>query len=204
MRLVGLLSLLLIPVTISLAQSSPSSSQPNMEVLKFDWTKERIGWEQDPFSGPIEDFNEMRARTRNEKRIEVAKSGNAADVDRIKTEAKADAANLESKHSNKRSRYVFVYEVSVKNSSNKTTRSIDWDYIFSDRDRDTEISRQQFTSEEKIAPGKNRTLKVVTTKPPTSVISLTTLNEDERKALRGEVIIVRIDYEDGTSWKAPE
>jgi len=178
--------------------------QPNVavEVVKFSWSKERIGWERDPFGGPIENFDETRARQRNEKRIEDAKrGGNSAEVDRIKREATADAANIAAKHKDSRSRYVFVYKATIKNTSTKVIKSIDWDYVFLERGTENELGRQQFTSEEKISAGKTKELVVTIIKPPTKTISLTALNSNERGTLDGRVILVRIDYADGTSWQ---
>jgi len=172
-----------------------------VEIVKFSWSKERIGWERDPFSGPIENFDETRARQRNEKRIEGAKRGNSAEVDRIKREARADAANIAAKHKDPPSRYVFVYKATVKNTTAKAIKSIDWDYVFLERGTENELGRQQFTSEEKIAAGKTKELVVTITKPPTKTISLTALNSNERGTLDGRVILVRIDYADGTSWQ---
>ena len=177
------------------------AQQPGVEVVKFSWSKERIGWERDPFSGPIENFDEVRARTRNEKRIEDAKRGNSAEVDRIKREARADAANIAAKHKDPPSRYVFVYKATVKNTSDKAIKSIDWDYIFLERGTENELGRQQFTSDEKISVGKTKELIVTITKPPTKTISLTALNSNERGTLDGRVILVRIDFADGTSWQ---
>lgn len=202
MKYFSLALLLAIAATAANAQSV-STNSPGADVTRFSWSKERIGWEGDPFSGPIENFDEVRARTRNEKRIEDAKRGNSAEIDKIKREAKADAANIAAKHKDAPSRYVFVYKVTVKNSSNKVIKSIDWDYIFLERGTETEIGRQQFTSEEKIAPGKARELVVTITKPPTPTINLTALNSNERGSLDGHVIIVRIDYADGTIWQQP-
>ena len=179
------------------------AQQPGVEVVKFSWSKERIGWERDPFGGPIENFDETRARQRNERRIEDAKRGNSAEVDRIRREAKADAANIATKHKNPPSRYVFVYKATVKNASSKAIKSVDWDYIFLERGTENEIGRQQFTSEEKISPGKTKELVVTITKPPTQTISLTALNNNERGTLDGRVIVVRINYADGTSWQLP-
>ena len=178
--------------------------QPNVavEVVKFSWSKERIGWERDPFGGPIENFDETRARQRNERRIEDAKrGGNSAEVDRIKREATADAANIAAKHKDSRSRYVFVYKATIKNTSTKVIKSIDWDYVFLERGTENELGRQQFTSEEKISAGKTKELVVTIIKPPTKTISLTALNSNERGTLDGRVVLVRIDYADGTSWQ---
>ena len=102
-----------------------------------------------------------------------------------------------------RARYVFVYKVTVKNSSDKAIKSIDWDYIFFERGTENEIGRQEFTSDEKIGPGKTKELSVTITKPPTKTISLTALNNNERGSLDSRVILVRIEYADGTSWQRP-
>jgi hypothetical protein len=203
MKYFSLVLLLALTATVSSAQSSISSDPPAAEVTRFSWSKERIGWEKDPFGGPVENFDEVRVRTRNEKRIEDAKRGGSAGADKVRREAKADAANIAAKRKDTRSRYVFVYKATVKNSSNKAIKSIDWDYIFLERGTETEIGRQQFTSEEKISPGKTKELTVTLTKPPTQTISLTALNNHEREALQGQVVLVRIDYADGTSWQRP-
>jgi len=194
---------ILFALSPSLNQGQTVAVPSGVEVQKFSWSKERIGWEKDPFSGPIENWDEVRARTRNEKRIEDAKRGNSADIDRIKREAKADAANIEAQHKNKVSRYVFVYKATVKNSTQKTTRLIDWDYIFLDRSNESEVGRLEFTSEEKISPGKSRELQVVITKPPAKTISVTALNTSERDSLIGRVVIVRIEFSDGSIWPQP-
>ncbi len=190
--------------TVSIAQEVPNPPDPSKtEIVKFSWAKERIGWERDPFGGPIENFDEARARQRNEKRIEDAKRGGSAEVDKIKREARADAANIAAKHKQPPSRYVFIYKTTVKNLSDKPIRSIDWDYVFFDSSNETEIGRREFTSEEKISPGKSKELTVRITKPPTQTISVTALNTGERKSLTERVVIVRIDYADGTSWQRP-
>ncbi|HEX3183645.1 MAG TPA: hypothetical protein VHQ94_02560 [Pyrinomonadaceae bacterium] len=190
--------------TASIAQTVQSPPDPSkLEVMKFSWGKERIGWEKDPFGGPIENFDEVRARTRNERRIDEAKRGGSAEVDKLKREAKADAANIEAKHKQPPSRYVFVYKTTVKNLSDKAIKSIDWDYVFFERGTENELGRREFTSEEKISPGKSKELTVTITKPPTQTISLTALNTGERASLDERVVIVRIDYADGTSWQRP-
>lgn len=204
MRYFSLALLLAVAAAVSNAQSvSTAMDQPGVEVTRFSWSKERIGWERDPFGGPIENFDEVRARTRNERRIEDAKRGNSAEVDRIKREARADAANIAAKHQKAPPRYVFVYKVTVKNLSDRAIKSVDWDYVFLERGTENEIGRQQFTNDEKIGPGKTKELSVTITKPPTKTISLTALNNNERGSLDSRVILVRIEYADGTIWQSP-
>jgi hypothetical protein len=195
-------AILLVLLCAGVVCAQQQQSNVAVEVVKFSWSKERIGWERDPFGGPIENFDETRARQRNEKRIEDAKrGGNSAEVDRIKREATADAANIAAKHKDSRSRYVFVYKATIKNTSTKVIKSIDWDYVFLERGTENELGRQQFTSEEKISAGKTKELVVTIIKPPTKTISLTALNSNERGTLDGRVVLVRIDYADGTSWQ---
>ena len=116
------LVLLLSLIALSSQALVAFQNSTSVEVMKLSWSKERIGWEGDPFRGPIENFDEVRARTRNEKRIEDAKRGNSADIDRIRREAKADAENIATQHQNVLSRYVFVYKTKVRNGSTKTIK----------------------------------------------------------------------------------
>src|SRR6185503_17982821 len=196
-------AILLVLLCAGVVCAQQQQSNVAVEVVKFSWSKERIGWERDPFGGPVENFDETRARQRNERRIEDAKRGGSAEVDKIKREARADAANIAAKHKQPPSRYVFIYKTTVKNLSDKPIKSIDWDYVFLDRTNEMEIGRREFTSEEKISPGKSKELVVTITKPPTQTISVTALNTSERKTLSERVSVVRIDYADGTSWQRP-
>ncbi|HZE63026.1 MAG TPA: hypothetical protein VE056_04065 [Pyrinomonadaceae bacterium] len=204
MRVASIVILLGALAIVSNGQSSANSQKPSLVVLKFSWSKERLGWQRDPFSGPLEDFDEVRARMRNEKRIDDAKrGGNSAEVDKIKREARADEANMAQKHRNTTSRYVFIYKVTVNNGSDKTIKSVDWDYVFLDADTHNEINRQQFTSEEKIGSGKTGELRVIVNRSPTRTISADSLNKNEREGLSEQVVIIRIEYADGSVWQHP-
>ena len=92
-------------------------------VLKFSWSKERLGWERDPFGGPVENYEEMRLRARNEKRIDDAKrGGSSAEVERLRRDARTDAAIVERQRGKAPpARYVFLYKASVKNGARKAS-----------------------------------------------------------------------------------
>ncbi|MGI9167306.1 MAG: hypothetical protein ACR2G5_13175 [Pyrinomonadaceae bacterium] len=102
-----------------------------------------------------------------------------------------------------RSRYIFRYKVTVKNDSSKTIKSVDWDYVFLDASTETEINRQQFTSEEKISPGKIKELNIIVARSPTMAISVNALSKNERDGLNEQVVVMRIDYADGSVWQRP-
>ncbi|MCA1631080.1 MAG: hypothetical protein LC785_14760 [Acidobacteria bacterium] len=190
------------------AQDTPSAAAdaPGVVVVKSVWSKERLNWERDPFAGPLENFDEMRARARNEKRIDDAKRGGSqSDIDKATREARADAANVAAvrKERQKPARYVFMYKVSLRNGGAKPIRAIDWDYAFFEKGTAREVGRLQFTSEEKIAPGKSKELKVVARQPPAQTVSVHALGEREHEALDGRIELVRVEYADGSVWKRP-
>jgi hypothetical protein len=177
---------------------------PDIQVVKFSWSKERLGWERDPFSGPVESFDQMRVRQRNEKRILDAKrSGTSSDVDRITREAKADSANIEELRRQPPARYSFMYKVSFKNNSAKIIKSLDWDHVFFDAGTKAETARHQFTTDEKISPGKQKEFTVFSPKPPSQTISVQKLNQRERDTVGEAIVIMRIQYADGSVWQRP-
>jgi len=190
---------------VAASSSTESENPPGLQVVKFSWSKERLGWEGNPFSGPVENFDQMRVRTRNEKRINDAKrEGNTIDLDRVTREAKADAANVEElRRQQQPPRYGFMYKVSVKNTGTKAIKSLDWDHVFFDTDTKAESGRHQFTGDEKIAPGKQKEFTVFTPSPPTRTVSVHKLQKGERDALGESVVVVRIVYADGSVWQRP-
>jgi hypothetical protein len=188
----GLLFLVLLSAPVVCAQE-PSG----VEVIKSSWSKVRIGWERDPFAGPLENFDEMRARARNERR--VAQGGG----ERAKREAKADEANLEKQRQKNPPKYYFVYKAKIKNTHTAAITQIDWDHVFYERGTDNEMGRQEFTSDEQIGPGKTKEVTVTITSPPTRTVSVTSLNLEERDRLTEKIIIIRVKYADGYIWQAP-
>ena len=194
MKSLALIAILLLGLTGVWAQQQPS----DVEIVKASWSKVRIGWERDPFGGPLENFDEMRSRARNERRI--AQGGG----ERAKREAKADEANLAKQREKSPPRYYFVYKTKIKNNYTSAITQIDWDYVFFERGTENEIGRQQFTSEEQIAPGKTKELKVAMLSPPTKTISVTSLNLEERERFTEKTILVSVMYADGRVWTAPE
>jgi hypothetical protein len=174
-----------------------SAQEPSgVEVIKSSWSKVRIGWERDPFGGPLENFDEMRARARNERR--VAQGGG----ERAKRDAKADEANLEKQREKNPPKYYFIYKAKIKNTRTAAIAQIDWDHVFYERGTENEMGRQEFTSDEQIGSGKTKELTVTITSPPTRTVSVTSLNLEERDRLTEKIIIIRVKYADGHIWQA--
>jgi hypothetical protein len=173
--------------------------------VKHSWSKERVGWERDPFGGPIENFDEMRVRTRNEKRIMDAKrGGSSVESSKAERDALTDQALISAIHKAPPARYGFSYKVSFQNTGSKEITAIDWDYVFYDLISETELGRREFGSEQKIAPGKTKELKFFIAAPPVRRISVQALEKNERAGLGERIELVRIEYADGTSWQRPQ
>ncbi len=206
MKALAVFSVILFFAGASSAQThAPAQDQPDLAVLKFSWTKERIGWERDPFKPPVENNDEMRIRQRDEKRIEDAKRGGSqSEVNKLEREARADAAILAKARQQAPSRHVYRYTVSVRNTGAKTIKLIDWDYIFFDPVTDNKLAHHQFTSEEKIKPGQGKELEIIILTPPVLTISAEALNKKGDAILKGRVILMHIEYTDGTVWHRPQ
>lgn len=181
---------------------TPTSENAQVELVKYSWSKERLNWERSPFSGPNENFHQMQFRARAEKRVSDAKRSNSPEVGKFEKEAKADAAIVASANqSSKPPRYYFLYRASVKNTSTKEIKEIDWDYVFVDSFTGEELDRRQFTSVQNIAPGKQKELVFTLSTPPTRRISVHSLDKKEATGIDGRVLIVRVKYADGSVWQ---
>jgi hypothetical protein len=194
----------LVAIVCSFIPAQQVTEVPDIKVMKFSWAKVRVGWERDPFGGAVESYDEMRIRSRNEKRIEDAKKGGSAtEIDKVKREARADAANIAAQRKKAPARYIFEYRVSIKNESKKTIKTVDWDYVFQDATSGDVMGVHEFTSEQRIGPGKTRDLKIQIRKPPAQIVSVTSLEKDERNRFKEQVIVRRIEFADGSYWQHP-
>lgn len=189
--------------SVATAQSPAVPNEaPELTIVKHSWTKERINWEGDPFGGPVENFDDLRRRRVDERRVERARgSGNIGEAAKVERETRAEQV-IKSRPPAP-ARYAFLYKVFVQNTSNKTIQALDWDYIFSSGNADVETTRLEFTSEEKIGPGKTKELSVTARKPPAKTVSVYALDKSERQGLDGQVVVMRIQYTDGSVWQRP-
>ena len=93
--------------------------------------------------------------------------------------------------------YVFKYasRLAVRNSGTGAFKSIEWAHVFSDPETGRELKRYRLKSAERVAPGETLTLvKAVFIKPGESTRHL--------RAGRQTVEVTRVEYDDGTVWRA--
>lgn len=93
----------------------------------------------------------------------------------------------------------YVYSAKVKNTGGKTIRVIDWGYTFLDPDTRQELGRHLYSTKVKIRPGQDNELVGRSAKPQTSTVSV----KNAGKELSEQIVIYRVEYDDGTIWQSP-
>lgn len=95
--------------------------------------------------------------------------------------------------------YVFKYtaRASMRNLTAKTIKAVEWNYLFVDAENQKELKRYKILSKQQIQPGEAR--------PLVKDIFLG-LKEDisHLKTGRQKILLSRIEYTDGTSWRPIE
>jgi len=201
-RTLALCCLTLLTGAAAAAQSPATPATPGVVVVKHTWSKERINWESDPFGGPVENFDDVRRRQADQRRIERARaSGNTAEAAKVEREMRSE--QVIKARPPAPPRYAFLYKISVRNEGAKAVKEFDLDYVFTDAMTGEQVGRREFTGVEKIAPGKGKELSFMTPAAPAQRISVYALDKKERAGLNEQVVIVRVLYEDGTEWKRP-
>jgi hypothetical protein len=180
----------------------PAQGPPDVTVLKSSWVREMIpGWERTPTSA--ESFDVMVARVASEQRVQRERnSGRRGAAARAEDESRVyEKANTENAtKSAKPSRFGYRYKISIRNHSQKAIKLVDWDYVFLDPITQAEIERHQFTSEEKVGPGKEKSLSVFKLAPPTRTINAKASDKSDAPPYVERIILVRVEYADGTVW----
>ena len=190
MRAVFVLLLVLFAATVVLPQTPAAPVlPPAVQIVKYSWSKERIGWEKNPFGTSEGFFEDVRNRASRER------SSSSVMIERNRREQQKERPTDPP-------RYAFNYKLSIFNTGLKAIKEIDWDYVFTDSATGAELGRRQFTSVEKTAPGKRKELSVLVSSAPTQTISVYVLGKNERDGLGEQIIISRILYADGTSWQS--
>jgi hypothetical protein len=95
----------------------------------------------------------------------------------------------------------YWYSVKVRNLAPLPIQTVVWDYVFRDPGSGAIQGVVQVRSEEKIKPGKSKTLEGITVRPPANVASVATLKD---KRHEGESIeIVEVVFSDHSVWHPP-
>jgi hypothetical protein len=182
----------------------PALSQEagGIEVLQWSWTKERI--RQRPSMLSLASPDELIRQSQREAQLAAARNAaRKGEAGKIETQilnhedAKAKASQTSPPEDGYR------YQVKLRNNGGKAIKSIDWDYLFIDPTNQSEVARHQFTSDETIKPGKSKEVSVLYLTPPVKTISAKMLGKKNPLPFDERVVIVRIQYSDGSVWQRP-
>ena len=97
----------------------------------------------------------------------------------------------------------YLYEMNITNSGQKTISSITWNYVFFDIAKNREAGRQVFIVNEKIAPGKTKTVSGKSNAYPTGTVDASYGNKKFQDVYSENIYIQRIEYSDGSVWSSP-
>ena len=207
----AIIMLLLVTVTSVATQAQQVSSDlqgpSDVAIVKFAWRKELLpGWENNQFGHSIETYDARRERLENERRIQQARNvGNKAELGKRESAAKMleDAKFPKGSKNTERPRDGYRYGVQIRNTGAKLIKLVDWDYIFLDPNTLKEVARHQFTSDDTIKPGKSKEISVFYLHPPVKTVSIKMLSKKNMANFKEQVVLMRIQYSDGSIWQRP-
>jgi hypothetical protein len=139
--------------------------------------------------------DDLAARDRRERRRQGARDETSGT---ISPPVAPDPFSIGSKELG-RGLYGFLYKVRVENKGAKKIKAIAWEYVFLNPLDRSVISHNQFLSEVKISPGKKKKVYGLTVRQPMQVV------RPEAASLPPveQVVIRRVEYEDGSVWEQP-
>jgi hypothetical protein len=171
-------------------------------VLKCSWYKERI--RPRPSLATLASQDELVQQSQREQQLAAAKTaGDRGKVAKLETQISNHKKAAAKASQTELPRDGYKYRVTLRNDGVKTIKSIDWDYLFIDSITQQELAHHQFTSDETIKPGKSKEVSVLYLIPPIKTISVDTLNKKDPARISEQVVVVRIQYSDGSSWQHP-
>ncbi|MBV9927698.1 MAG: hypothetical protein JOZ96_21950 [Acidobacteria bacterium] len=200
-RVVSLLFLLLTGAASAQAQmtapaaATTNTAPPDLVVLQKKWQSfsRNPALDQDPFDANDDFADTQRAQRVNDQMNKMRGRGAEA----LEPPPPSTKRNKDTPHSEVIKTY--VYRAKVKNTGAKTICVIDWGYNFLDPDTQQELGQHLYTTKVKIRPGHEDELVGRSAKPQTATISA----KSAGKELGEQVVIYRVEYEDGSVWQPP-
>jgi hypothetical protein len=193
-----LCAVLLGAVAASAQTASPVSAPPDIVVLQKNWRMvvRNASLDEDPFSANTE-FNEaLRAQRENDIQNAIRARGSESRVP-------PPPRNKKTQDVPSSSMATYLYQVKIRNTGTKAIRVVDWGYIFTDPETQREVGRHRYSNKVKIRPAQNNELVGRTSSPPTFVVDVKNTGKEPGKQLTEQVVIYRVEYDDGTVWQNP-
>lgn len=188
--------------TVDVASAQTQTAPGEVEIIKLGWSKVRL--RPRPSLLPLVGPEELVRQSQREAQLSAARNANnQGAAGRIETQMKNHEDATAKARQTPRPEDGFRYTVTLRNNGSKTIKSIDWDYLFIDPTNRAEVSRHQFTSDETIKPGKTKEVGVLYEVPPVKTISAKLSDGKKPLPYEEQVVLMRIQYSDGSHWQRP-
>lgn len=175
-------SILLVFIVFFLAQQQVEREQPDLQVVKFSWAKEK------------QNSRMIRGDAKSSGGVTSTPMGNNRDLSSRGT----DLRTMEKTAAKSAEKPVDNYELrlELKNTGTNAVKSLVWE--FRPTAGPDDYQPKQYLCALQVKPKEKKVLEVWTPYPPVKVISAA----ERSDALKdGEVVINQIEYADGSVWK---
>lgn len=176
------------------ATTTTPPAPPDLVVLQNKWHSytRNPALDADPFDANDDFEAERQLQKANEIRNTIRARGNEAREAPPPRVSKID-------HPDSKQIVTYVYQVKVKNTGAKTIRVISWGYSFLDPETQQELGHHPYTTKVKLRPGQGSELIGRSGNPQTSTVDV----KNAGKKLAEQVVVYRIEYDDGSVWQPP-
>lgn len=219
-KALNLLLLMLISAVAASAQAqvpaAGAGDAPGLSVTQYKWRQEvrNPALDEDPLSVNDEHQQLLRAQ-RETRRANVVRERSGQAPIPPPTRTGAQPINVEDGEQTALRRVArraddpggltvnYFYEVNVSNTGEKAIRALVWEYVLFDTDTKLEVGRRRFVNEASIKPGKSKKLVGQSSFPPANTVDASKAGKQTRNQFAESVVIVRVEYADGSAWERP-
>ncbi|HKO45377.1 MAG TPA: hypothetical protein VJU84_19035 [Pyrinomonadaceae bacterium] len=199
MQFLNFLLLLTIPfLSTTIQDSAPVNAPSDLRIEKKSWTKSYppVGGDRDPFA-PNDLMRERVLAAREAQIVNRQRIANAEPIEK----PRSIQINTSSLPNFKPGQAYYSYSVTLKNTGTKTVKTVLWAYVFTDTVLQEQVGRTVSENYVKLRPGKSVEMVGYSSNHAVQVVNAKSAGT--RNPIKEEVLILRIDYEDGTFWERP-
>ena len=191
MRIIVILFMFSLAILIEVESQEPAQVPPDIEVGEFSTSKFRSS---EPITNSrSKTTNKTDTRTRSTIYQEEIRNRNSIE------NRSRDMLELEQDVMREAQRPIemFRYRVSLKNTGLKMVKLVIWDYQASYTDDFADASHRLFRCTSKLKPNQSERFEGFSILPPIRVVNAS----GTAKTLKERIVINRIEYDDGSSWR---
>jgi hypothetical protein len=201
MRFINLLLLALILASATFAQSAANlSAAPGVVLGKINWRKNV--YIPALYDDPMQVSQDQADLNREQKIISKENANRARRGEAPLPEPPREISSTRRPAPDGPS-VGYLYVAEIKNTGDKAIRSVVWEYLVFDTQSHTQVGRHRFVHATKIRPGKSTSLVGYSTTPAVGILSVSKSDKQQRNQYSEQVLISRIEFDDGTFWQRP-